>query len=187
MAYVGMCYPAIARYANGAYSDGFVCGKAVGMNATPNYSETTLYADDAAAETVAGFKDCDIEMEVTTLPMAAVTTVFGHAVSEGHIEYKVSDVTNDIGIGFVTTEKNNGVTQFVATIFTKCAMTEQADSYKTKGENIEFSTPTLKGKAMADENGKWKDQKVFVVDQTHDSDTQMAAAKAYINTYLGIA
>ena len=52
MAYFGLRYPVIAKYdrSSGTYSDGFVCGKAVSLEVTPNYSEGSLYGDDEQAE-----------------------------------------------------------------------------------------------------------------------------------------
>ena len=52
MAYFGLRYPIIAKYdrSTGIYSNGFVCGKAVSLEITPNYSEGSLYGDDEQAE-----------------------------------------------------------------------------------------------------------------------------------------
>ena len=42
------------------------------------------------------------------------------------------------------------------------SFSEPADSNKkTKGESLEFATPTIEGTIMADDTGLWKNEKTF--------------------------
>lgn len=158
MAYFGLSTPVIAKLGNSGYSDGFICGKATGTSITPNYNESSLYGDNSLAEYVKEFSFADVTASVTELPSAAVSVIFGHTTdsSSGEVNYNVNDNANYVGYGFFASEIRSGVTYYSACWLPKVKFAEGADSYTTKGENIEFSAPQLTGKAMADDSGNWK-------------------------------
>lgn len=183
MAYYGLSKPVIAkRTANPAgdtYSDGFLCGKAVGTSVTPNYSEASLYGDNELAEYAKEFSDADVSANVTTLPIEAVTTMFGHTYDESTkmVTYAAADKANAVGYGFYATESVNGVASYVACWLPNVKFTEAAESYSTKGSSIEFQTPTIEGKASADSKGAWKYKQTFT---TEDAAIEWLKTKAGI-------
>lgn len=181
MANYGLSYPAIAKLdvKTGKYSGGFKCGKAVNTDVTPNYAEASLYGDNSLAEYAKVFKDADVTATVTELPFVAANTIFGHKIDEEKksIEYMDKDEANYVGYGFYANEMVDNVTRYVAAVLLKVKFAEAAESYSTKGENLEFKTPNIAGKAYAMENGKWRDKQIF--------DTEEAAI-AWINEKLGI-
>ena len=158
MAQYGLSTPVIAQLdvETGKYSKGFVCGKAVSTDVNPNYNEGSVYGDNELAEYAKVFKDADVNLGVTQLPIESATVVFGHTVAENTIKYNVNDESNFVGYGFFATEQINGKITYTACWLPKVKFAEGAESYTTRGENIEFKTPTLSGKATADKDGQWR-------------------------------
>lgn len=189
MAYIGLAHPVVASLksqstAEGVttpvYEKGFICGKAVSLSVTPNYNESKLYADNILDEYVKEFKDGTISLGVDRLPIEAQEVMFGHAVSEDkdEITYKSGDGGSYVGIGFYVDEVKDGVKSYVASVIFKCLFAEGAKDYTTKGDSIEFKTPSLEGAVASLDDGQWKKDKVFSTE---------AAAQAWLETTLGVS
>ena len=165
MANYGLARPYIGKLdtTTRKYSDGFRCGKAVNTDITPNYNEGSLFGDNQLQEYAKEFKDADINLGVTELPLKSADTMFGHTVDEETktITYKANDDSNYVGYGIYANEVVNSVKSFVGVFLPKVKFTEAAESYTTKGDSIEFKTPALTGKAYALEDGTWKEKKIF--------------------------
>lgn len=181
MAFYGLSKPMIAKLdvTTGKYSDGFQCGHAVGTSISPQYSEANLFGDNQMQESAKEFKYADVTAETTHMPIQAAQTIFGHRIDKetNKIIYNTSDTANYVGYGFFVNEKVDGVIKCVAAILPKVIFAEAEESYTTKGDNLEFKTPSISGKCMALENGIWK------VKQTFDNE---ADAMAFIKEYLNI-
>lgn len=165
MAYYGLSYPIIAKLdvKNGTYSDGFKCGKAVSSDVTPNYNESSLFGDDELAEYVKDFKDADVTLGTTEIPIEAASVMFGHTVNKesSTITYGTQDASNYVGYGFYASEMVDGVTKYTACWLPKVKFADSAETYTTKGESIELKTPTISGKATADLKHNWKYKQTF--------------------------
>lgn len=181
MAYYGLSKPFIAKLdvATGTYSDGFQIGHAVGTSISPQYNEANLYGDNQMQETAKEFKYADVSIETTHMPIQAADVMFGHKVDKekNKVVYNAGDSANYVGYGFCINEKVDGVVKCVVAILPKTLFAEAEESYTTKGENLEFKTPSVSGKGMALEDGVWK------VKQTFDHETD---AVAFIKEYLNI-
>ena len=168
MAYYGLSNPFIAKLnvAAGTYSDGFQCGKAVGSEITPNYNEGSLYGDNELAEYVKEFKDADVTLTVTELPIEAAKVMFGHTVSEpdNTITYGTADNANYVGYGFCIQEIKDGVVSYPAAWLPKVKFGDPTESFTTKGDSITFGTPQVSGKAAPDSSGNWKYKKSFTTE-----------------------
>ncbi|MBO5032168.1 MAG: major tail protein [Lachnospiraceae bacterium] len=166
MAFVGLANPYIAKLIDETtkkYSGCFRCGKAMTMNVTPNYNEAKLYADNKLSEYAKEFKDGNITLGTDRLPAQALITCFGHMVSddESEVTYKADDTANNVGVGFLVTEMVDNAAKYVATVVYKVKFSESANDYTTKGENLEFKTPSIEGTIAALETGEWKTTKTF--------------------------
>lgn len=184
MAFVGLANPYMAKLVNEAakkYSDCFQCGKAITLNITPNYNEAKLYANDQLSEYAKEFKDGNITLGTDRLPVKALSTCFGHTVSDddNEVTYKAGDAANYVGVGFRVTEMIDGVTRYVATVVYKVKFTEAANDYTTKGENLEFKTPSIEGTIAALETGEWKTTKTF--DTVIEADEWLKTTLGYID------
>ena len=181
MAYVGLSRPYVAKLVDEkakTYSDCFRCGKAISLSVTPNYNEVKLYADNVLDEYVKEFKDGTISLGTDRLPKEAQPVMFGHTVTDDGktVTYKSNDNANYVGVGFVIDEVLDGAKTFTATVIYKCKFTEAADSYTTKGDSIEFKTPTVEGAIAALEDYTWKTVKTF---------STAEEAETFIQTTLG--
>lgn len=181
MAFYGLSKPMIAKLdmKTGKYSDGFQLGHAVGTDVDPQYNESNLFGDNQMKETVKEFKYADVSVITTHMPIHAAKVIFGHKVDmeKNKVTYNTGDSANYVGYGFYANEKVDGVVKCVAAILPKVLFAEAAENYTTKGENIEFKTPSISGKGMALEDGVWKEK------QTFDNE---ADAVAFIKEYLNI-
>lgn len=166
MAYIGLAKPTVAKLSESegtpTYSDGFACGKAIEMSITPTYAEGSLYGDNIKAEYDKEFSYAEITLNTSTIPMKAHDVMFGHTVNEeeGEIKEKAGDEANYIGLGIYASEKVDGVKKYVAMWIYKAKFTESEESYTTKGDSIEYQTPSITGQAVALETGEWRDRKI---------------------------
>lgn len=114
------------------------------------------------------------------LPIEASKVCFGHEVSDDdrEVTYKTNDTANYVGVGFYADEMINGRKQYVATIVYKVKFGEAADEYATKGENIEFKTPSIDGVIAGLKNNEWKRTKVC--DTENDADKWLRDTLGYI-------
>ena len=204
MAHVGMKYPVAAPLteANGAasYADGFVIGKAIEFSGNPNSNDVELWADDGIAETDKSLKNLETSMNVDDLSLKVQADLLGHtytaavdaveadntatppvaavaAVPEG-IVIKESDTAPFYGEGFYKRRKKNGVITYTVVWLHKVQHTRPAENAATKGENIEFQTDTINGKAYPLDSGEIYEKHVF---------TTEAAAIAWLNDKADIS
>lgn len=180
MAYYGLSKPRMAKLdvEKGTYSDGFAVGYAIGTNVNPQINESSMYGDNQLQEYEKAFKYADVSLETTHLPIEAASVVFGHTVTENKkIVYNTSDSANYVGYGFYANEKVKGIKKYVACILPKVLFAETDESYTTQGENLEFKSTSISGRAMPVENGDWK------VKETFDTEEE---ALNFIETFLGI-
>lgn len=172
MAFIGLAKPYIAKLINEAektYANGFKCGKAMSVNITPNYNEAKLYADNQLAENVKEFKNGSMILGTDRLPKEADEVCFGHKVTDNSVNYKTGDSANYVGVGFYVDEMLDGVKKYAAIVVYKVKFSEAAEDYTTKGENIEFKTPTINGTIAGISSGDWKDKKIFETEEEADT------------------
>ena len=180
MAFFGLRKPIIAVYDENTntYSGGIVVGKAVSLDITPNYAEGSLYGDDVQVEYQKEFKNANVVLGTTNMPVAAASTIFGHEVSGTEVIKRATDVAPYVGVGTVIDEVVNGVTAYIASILVKVKFAEAGESFQTKGDSITFTTPSIEGLALAGADNKWLIRKTF---STYDQ------ALAYVKSFLNVA
>lgn len=167
MAHVGMKYPVAAPWQEGnTYGAGFVIGKAMNFTGTPNKNDTTLYADDAAAETDLSVRDWGTSIGVDDVTLKVLADLLGHeykAAVEGtgdeaatpeSLEIGSDDVAPFLGVGFYKRRRKNNVTTFTVIWLYKVQHSEPTEEAETKGESVNFKTPTIEGKAFPVEVAK---------------------------------
>lgn len=173
MAFIGLMKPYIARLVDEekkTYADCFKCGKAIRVNVTPNYNEAKLHGDNKLTEYVKEFKDGNMTLGTDRLPIEASRVCFGHEVSEddSEVTYKTNDSANYVGTGFIADEMIDGKKRYVATVIYKVKFGEAATEYSTKGENIEFKTPSIDGVIAGISNNEWKKTKICATEPEAD-------------------
>ena len=162
MAYVGLRKPIIAKLSSdGTYDEPFTFGKAIGLQVTPNYAEGSLYADDGQAEYDKEFSYAEITLNTSTIPIIAHDKMFGHKVTEKNVKFNGDDQNNDVGVGWISVEKVNGVRSFIGNFLNKVKFSEPSEDYATRGESIEYKTPSITGRASIVDGGDWKETETF--------------------------
>ena len=181
MAYIGLRKPIIGKRTGAkTYGETFALGKAVSLQVTPNYAEGSLYADDGQAEYDKEFSYAEVTLGTSTIPTKAQQEMFGHTVEEDQKSVKLNadDENSYVGMAWISVEKVDGKRSFTGNFLYKVKFSEPSEDYTTKGESIEYKTPSITGRASVEDDGDWKEVQSF--------DTE-AEAMEWINTKFGVA
>lgn len=181
MAYIGLRKPIIGKRTGAKkYGEPFALGKAVALQVTPNYAEGSLYADDGQAEYDKEFTYAEVTLGTSTIPIKAHQEMFGHTVEEDQKSVKMNadDENSYVGLAWISVEKVDGKRSFTGNFLYKVKFSEPSEDYSTKGESIEYKTPSITGRASIEDDGDWKDVKSF--------DTEQEAME-WINSQFGVA
>ena len=195
MPYIGMRHVVVAKVATHTagseptYSAGMVMGKAITGNLTINRNNNPLYADDAISEDDNGITSMDLELGLDDLLedvqdyiglLEKKTTGTGTAAVDTY--YDTDAAAYDVGVGYIRVRRKNGVTKYQALWVYDTLFSITSENAQTKGEQIEWQTPTATGRCKAldvDSSGKLK----FRKRQLFDTE---AAAASYLNGLAGI-
>ena len=118
---------------------------AISLSITPNTNSATLYADDGAYEEAAALGSIDVELGLADMDFAMQAEVLGHTLDKGVLTRASSDVQPYIALGGRSL-KSNGKYRYFWLVKGKLSVPEQ--SRQTKGENVEYNTPTFSGKFL---------------------------------------
>ena len=103
----------------------------------------------------------DVSLNTDTIPIVARTSVFGHKMNEQEIVFNADDEAGYVGCGWISVEtfiKKKIHRKFSS----KVKFSEPSEEYATKGENIEYKTPSISGKSLTEEeDGDWKYVQAF--------------------------
>lgn len=147
---------------------------AISANINPNSSSATLFADDGPADTAATLGEISLELNVADIPLETQAELLGHTVESGVLKKKGGDVPPWVAVGFRTL-KSNGSYRYYWLNKGKFATPEE--DLKTKGDSIEFATPTISGSFVKrDSDDEWQRQA--------DADNE-ASAEAITNWFKG--
>lgn len=185
MAYVGLRHVVAAPWAgSGSASSGMVIGKAIGANLTWNRNDNPLYADDAVAEDDNGITGGQLELNLDDLSDEAAVMLLGdmQGTETGSVQYyrTVDASAPYVAVGYIRVKRKNGVTSYEAHWLYKVQFGLNSEEASTRGESIEWQTPTLTGRVMAENAGGiyyFKDRVSFETE---------TAAVAWLNTKAGI-
>lgn len=127
---------------------------AIEANINPNASVDTLFADDAPYEVAATLGKITVEIRVADLPQAVYAFLLGHTISQGVVASKSSDTPPWVALGFQSLKSNN---YYKYVWLLKGKFMEPEQTHETKGESINFQTPTITGNFVAREyDAAWK-------------------------------
>lgn len=159
MAFIGLRYPVAAPVtaetdgAEPTYGTGFVVGKAITANLTINRNDNPLYGDDAICEDDNGITAMNLELGTDDLEddvqvkLLGVKTVAGTS-SAPDVYYDTEEASPNVGFGYIRVRRLRGVTTYQANWIYKIMFSQESENSQTKGETIEWQTPTLNGRAM---------------------------------------
>ena len=132
--------------------------KAISAELTVETAEAILYADDGADEVVKEFVSGELTLNVNNLLPADLAALLGQTQDSDKVVYAAdTDEAPYWAIGF-RAKKANGEYKYIWLYKVKFAI--PSESYTTKGDAIEFSTPEITGQFIKRPDGKWKAEHV---------------------------
>ena len=155
-------------------------GDAMSAQLELKFAEGRLYAESRLAEYIKLATGGTISLAVKYLKKAAQTMFYGCTsdTSKENLKFSAKDIANYVGVGFYAPDKVDGVTKYTCVWVPKVLFGPPSMSYQTKGENIQFNTPTTTGEFLADDS---TDELLLEVETVDSAD----AAKTWIKGKLG--
>lgn len=190
MAFTGLQYAVVAAITaetEGSaitYGTGKVLGRMISANISWTRNDNPLYADDAIAENDNGVTGGTIELNVDDISDDGRVYVLGETevTVTGGTEYETTEAPAPyVGVGFLRVKRKAGVTSYIAEWVHKVQFGMDSEEAQTKGESIEWQTPTLNGKIFAVRNDS---SLVNHYRRTATFET-LAAAKAWLDDKAG--
>lgn len=162
-----------------SYSNGQKMGKAVSASVSITNNNAMLYGDDALAESDTSFANGTITLGVTDDDDTIFAPLLGHTITDGEVVKTSSDTAPYVGVGRVLTKMVNGVRKYKVNFLYKVKFSEPSNDESTKGETVEFSTPSVEGivSTLSDNKGTWGISKTF---------SDIDDAISYLKGLLGI-
>jgi len=165
------------------YNAGKVMGHAVRGNVTINRSDNPLYGDDRVVDNDNGVTGYELDIATTNISDEVEAYALGMEAGENG-EYELTDTPAPYcGVGYVKVERSDGVTRYKAIWYHKVQLSRNGDETETKGENIDWKTPSLTGTGMGVNNSS--DGKIHF--WGYKSFDTPAAAEAWLDNKAGIA
>ena len=193
MAMIGMRHvvaAALNTHTDGSeptYSAGFDVGGAISGNLTKNRNNNDLYYDDVLGESDNGLTSMSLELGLDDLledvqeklGMLKKTTAGSPSVTT---YYETTKESTLVGLGYIRVREKNNTIAYQAIWIYKIQFSADSENSQTKGESIEWQTPTINGKAFSvdvDGSGDLAFRKIQVF-------SSESAAKTYLDTIAGI-
>lgn len=170
MATYGAEYPVVAPISaetEGAaptYGTGIKIGDLISTQITVNNNEASLYGDNSLSEYINKFRDADVSLNTTRLPVEAYSMLFGTTVDStggegavaGTIHFSANDVSPYVGFGFVKKDMESNVDKWWLVWISKVKFATIGEDVETEGENVVWKTPSLTGKGTQGGDGEWR-------------------------------
>ena len=184
MAVIGLRYPIWSPYVSGpaagviTYGTAVTSDHAIEANVSWSRNENNLYGDDVIVEYDNSIMGGEITFVYDHLAPALRASMLGEVQIGTTGVYEISDaVAPHGGFGYIKTMRNGGTTTYDAYWYHDVQFVLDGESAKTRGENIEWQTPTITGKIYGvDEDGSG----AFKF-RTVKSHTTEALAKTYLD------
>jgi len=135
-------------------------GEAISADFSIELAENTLYADDGPLYASREFKGGKLSLNVADLQKEVLSDILGNTIDESGI--LISSTENEgreVAIGFRAQKAKGGFKLFW---FYKMKFGTPSVNVKTKGDSIEYATPTIEGtilrrnKPLANGEHPWK-------------------------------
>jgi len=160
--------------------------KAIEATITPNTSNAVLYADDGAAETASSEGETEISLTIDKLMNAVYAELLGKETNaDGVVVDSSGDVAPNVALAF-RSQKSNGKYRYFW--FYKGTFQSPEESYATKGESIEYNTPSITGVFVHSDvvkNGKGEGVKRMFVDEDDEGVDPAVIANWFTGVYTG--
>jgi len=158
------------------YSGGKVMSYAIKVDLSIEINEGKLYGDNRLVENIKEFKSGKVTLNGDHLSYEVLELILGHRLetTEGgqKLTAKGDDEGEYVGVGFYSTTIKDGAKKYRAIWLHKVKFGIPNESLETKGDSINFQTPSVEGTILTDILGVWKEEATFATE---------AAAKAWLD------
>lgn len=160
----------MATYAAPAKLAGAIEAKvAIDLNSATIYRDDALGYEDTSFKKgtiTLGIDDDDDTIFATLLGKTLTTESFTpsgatEAVSVKKITSSNSDVCIPVGFGYVTGKQIDSIRKYKVKFFKKVSFKQFETDSKTRGESLEFTTPSVEGTISTLADGTWKVEAIF--------------------------
>ena len=151
---------------------------AIECKVTLDLSEATLYADDTLKEQVSLFKSGTMTAGIDDDNDTIFAELLGKTVDEetGIVTSNVNDEPIYVGFGHIVPKMVSGVKKYKVEFFPKVKFKPFIADSKTKGDSLEFTTPSVEATIFENNNGDWEKHNVY--------DTEAAANTALAGFFV---
>ena len=171
MAQIGLkyliCAPITETADSVSHSDGLVMSYAIKTDLSIEINDAQLYGDDRIVESIKEFKSGKLTLNGDHLEYEVLALILGHKVEalttgDGKkLTAKGDDDGKPVGVGFYSTTIKDGKRRYRAIWLHKVKFGIPNESLETKGDSINFQTPTIEGTILTDILGVWKEEATF--------------------------
>lgn len=192
MAFIGLKHPVFAvldtegENTLPTYKPGMVVGRAMNVNIELNHSDSKLFADDVLAENDNGITSLGLTLGVDHLTDEGLVMMLG-LKEVGSANAKELIETSKAGpyggFGYIRVIKHKGIVSYVGFWIYKCQFGNNSEEATTRGEQVEWQTPTIQGTGM----GVYIDDSGDAAFRTRQTFKTEAEAIAWVNGKAGIA
>lgn len=133
------------------YGEPFRIAKAIQVDLTPNVVEGSLDGDDTQIEYETAITRYDISLNIDDLSAKVESELLGKKIDTlGGVSSGVNDEAPYFAVAFrIPRSKGVGGGFEYRILYRTRFASGYAESFQTKGENINFQTPTLTGRSLA--------------------------------------
>lgn len=150
-------------------------GKAIDCKVSLDLNTAELYADDTIAESDYSFKKGTVTMTTDDDNDTVFAEILGHTISDGEMIRKDSDVAPYVAIGRILTKIVGGDYKYKVEFLSKVKFKDIMPDETTRGETLEYHTPSIEGSVLRKADGEWSRTQTFTTED---------AASEYLDSLL---
>ena len=135
---------------------------AIESKVTLDLSEASLYANDTLKEQVSLFKSGTLTAGIDDDDDSVFAELLGKTVDEetGVVTSNTEDLPIYVGFGHIVSKIVNGEKKYKVEFFPKVKFKPFIPDSKTKGDSLEFTTPSVEATIFENDNGDWEKHSV---------------------------
>lgn len=135
---------------------------AIECSVSLDLTEATLYADDTVKEQVSSFRQGTLTAGIDDDDDTVFAELLGKNVEEetNVVTSNVDDEAIYVGFGHIVPKMIGGKRKYKVEFFPKVKFKPFMTDAKTKGENLEFTTPSVEATIFENDTGDWEKHKV---------------------------
>ena len=135
---------------------------AIECKVTLDLSEASLYANDTLKEQVSLFKSGTLTAGIDDDDDSVFAELLGKTVDKqtGVVTSNTEDLPIYVGFGHIVSKIVNGEKKYKVEFFPKVKFKPFIPDSKTKGDSLEFTTPSVEATIFENDNGDWEKHSV---------------------------